>query len=102
VTISPYIQSELFKADLVIIKKFFSKQLKNKIQYRYLIQNKKDFKLNNFYKTGRLLMEHILPNKNLPGIKTGSLGKSWGESGADLALHSQIKKNKKVIILIAH
>ena len=40
--VTPYIVSKLFKANLVEIKKFCSKQLKNKIQYRYLTQNEKD------------------------------------------------------------
>lgn len=40
--VSPYILSKLFKANLAEIKKFCSKQLKNKIQYRYLTQNEKD------------------------------------------------------------
>jgi hypothetical protein len=40
--VSPYILSKLFKANLIEIKKFCSKQLKNKIKFRYLSQKEKD------------------------------------------------------------
>ena len=40
--ISPRILSKLFRTDLTEIKKFCSKQLKNKIKFRYLSQKEKD------------------------------------------------------------
>jgi len=40
--VSPYILSQLFKTNLAEIKKFCSKQLKKKIQFRYLTQKEKD------------------------------------------------------------
>ena len=60
----------------------------------------KNFKLDNFHKAGGLLMEHPSPNKKLPGIEieTGSLGNGLGV-GSGIAF-ANIKKNKKVIILV--
>ena len=40
--VSPYILSKLFKTNLIEIKKFCFKQLKNKIKFKYLSQKEKD------------------------------------------------------------
>jgi hypothetical protein len=40
--VRPYILSQLFKTNLIEIKKFCSKQLKKKIQFRYLTEKEKD------------------------------------------------------------
>jgi SAM-dependent methyltransferase len=40
--VSPYILSKLFKTNLIEIKKFCFKQLKNKIKFRYLSQKEKN------------------------------------------------------------
>ena len=54
-----------------------------------------NYKLSNFHKPGKLLMEHPSPNKNLPGIEieTGSLGNGLG-IGAGVAFANKKKKQK--------
>jgi transketolase len=58
------------------------------------------YKLSNFHKPGKFLMEHPSPNKNLPGIEieTGSLGNGLG-IGSGIAFANK-KNNKKIIILV--
>lgn len=59
-----------------------------------------NYELKNYHKEGKLLIEHLSPNKKLPGIEieTGSLGNGLG-IGSGIAFANK-KNKKKVIVLV--